>query len=72
LHGDLKSSGRIERLHEDFTRRIKTQTVLPPQLLEGGGNSSDVVLGFAGFAPDHDAQGGRLAKPQQKSVRPDD
>jgi hypothetical protein len=44
----MKSSGRIERLHEEFKRRITT--VLPPQLLEGGGNSSDVVLGFAGFA----------------------
>jgi hypothetical protein len=47
LHGDLKSPGRIERLHEEFKRRITT--VLPPQLLEGGGNSGDVVLGFAGF-----------------------
>jgi hypothetical protein len=65
LHGNLKSSGRTERLGEEFKRRITT--VLPPELVEEGGNSSDVVLGFAGFSPDHSAQGGRLAKPLNKT-----
>jgi len=36
------------------------------------GNRGDVVLGFAGFWSDHDAQGGRLAKPQRKAIRSDD
>jgi hypothetical protein len=35
-------------------------------------NRGDVVLGFAGFPSDHDAQGGRLAKPQRKAIRSDD
>jgi hypothetical protein len=51
LHGDSKSPGRTERLHEEFKRRITS--VLPPELVEEGGNSRDVVLGFAGFSPDH-------------------
>jgi putative transposase len=29
-------------------------------------------LGFAGFWPDHNAQGGRLANPQRKAIRSDD
>ena len=65
----IRTSNAIERLHEEFKRRIKTQTVLPPELVEGGGNRGDVVLGPAGFWPDHDAQGGRLAKPRREAFR---
>jgi hypothetical protein len=34
-----------------------------------GGNRRDVVLGIARFWPDHDAQGGWLAKPRRKALR---
>ena len=37
-----------------------------------GGNRGDVVLGFARFWSDHDAQSGRLAKPKRKAIRSDD
>src|ERR1700730_8896414 len=33
------------------------------------GNCRDAVLGPAGFWPDHDAQGGRLAKPRREAFR---
>ena len=33
------------------------------------GNCRDAVLGHAGFWPDHDAQGGRLAKPRREAFR---
>jgi|ERR1700732_3700048 len=55
-----------------FKRRIKTQTVLPPEGVERGGNRGDVVLGFASFWSEHDAQGRRPAKPQRKAFRSDD
>ena len=35
------------------------------------GNCRDVVLGSAGFWPDHDAQRGRLAKPRREAFRSD-
>ena len=57
----IRTSNAIERLHEEFKRRIKTQTVLP-----SAENCRDVVLGSAGFWPDHDAQRGCLAKPRRK------
>ena len=68
----IRTSNAIERLHEKFKRRIKTQTVLPPELVEGGGNLGDIVLGFADFwsdHSDHNAQGGRLAKPRREAFR---
>jgi hypothetical protein len=36
------------------------------------GNCRHVVLGFAGLWSDHDAQSGRLAKPQRNAIRSDD
>ena len=63
----IRTSNAIERLHEEFKRRIKTQTVLPL-----GGNRGDVVLGFDGFRADHHAQSRRLAKPQRNTIRSND
>ena len=54
----IRTSNAIERLHEEFKRRIKTQTVLP-----------SAVLGPAGFWPDDDAHGGRLAKLRREAFR---
>jgi hypothetical protein len=60
-----------EGLHEEIKRPIKTQTVLPPEHIEGGGNRRDVVLGFAGVRADNHPQDRRLAKPRRKAVRSD-
>jgi len=46
-----RTTNAIERLHEEFKRRIKTQTVLPV-----GGHRCDAVLGFARVRPDRDAK----------------
>ena len=54
-----------------IARRVQTADQDPDRAALGG-NSSHVVLGFAGFWPDHNAQGGRLAKPQRKAIRSDD
>ena len=50
-----RTTNAIERLHEEFKRRIKTQTVLPSCR-----HSGDVVLGAARFRSNHDAKGRRL------------
>lgn len=42
-----RTSNAIERLHEEFKRRIKTQQRKPPRF-----------LGFTGFRADHDAVDG--------------
>jgi hypothetical protein len=59
---------RHEGLHEEFKRRIKTQTVLPPERVEGGGNRRDVVLSFAGVRADNHPQDRRLAKPRRNAL----
>jgi transposase-like protein len=60
----IRTSNAIERLHEEFKRRIKT-----PDRAAFRGNCRDAVLGPAGFWPNHDAQGGRLAKPRREASR---
>ena len=45
----IRTSNSIERLHEEFKRRIKTRAAL-------GGNCGNVVLGFDGFRADHHVQ----------------
>jgi putative transposase len=47
----VRTTNAIERLHEEFKRRIKTQTVLP-----SGRHRRRVVLGAACFRPDQHAQ----------------
>ena len=66
----IRTSDAIERLHEEFKRRIKTRTGLPPELVEGGGDRGHVVLGSAGFGADHNAQSRWLAEPWRKAIRP--
>jgi len=51
-----RTTNAIERLHEEFKRRIKTQTVLP-----SAENRGDAVLGATRLGPDQHAQGRRLA-----------
>ncbi len=57
----------IERLREEFKRRIKTRTVLPRTE-----TARHVVLGAAGVGPDHHANGRRMGKPRRNSqpIRP--
>jgi putative transposase len=59
----IRTSNAIERLHEEFKRRIATQTVLP------SAETAAMILGSGGFRPDHDAQGGRLAEPHREDFR---
>jgi transposase-like protein len=53
----IRSSNAIERLREEFKRRIKAQTVLPTR------NRRYALLGIARFRPDHHAQSRWLAEP---------
>ncbi len=57
----------IERLHEEFKRRIKTRTVLPRTE-----TAANVVLGAVGVEPGHHANGRRMGKPRRNSqpIRP--
>jgi len=50
-----RTTNGIERLHEEFKQRIKTQTVLPSS------DTAAIVLGTACFQPDHYAQDRRMA-----------
>ena len=51
-----RTTNAVERLHEEFKRRIKTQTVLPsPE------TAAMLVLGAARLRTDHHAQGRWLA-----------
>ena len=54
--GATRLTNAIERLHEEFKRRIKTQTRAAPR-----GNRGHAVLGAAGLRADHHAQGRWLA-----------
>jgi putative transposase len=62
----IRTSNAIERLHEEFKRRIKTQTVLP--CAETGAHA---VLGAARLRPDHHVQSRRMADPGRKTRRSD-
>ena len=57
----------IERLNEEFRRRIKTQTVPPC-----AGERTHVALGPARLRPDHHVQGRRLGDPlpPHRALRP--
>ncbi len=47
----IRTSNAIERLHEEFKRRIKTQTVLP-----SARSRRNALLGAVGLWTDHDAK----------------
>ncbi len=55
-----RTTNAIERLHEEFKRRIKTQTVHALSR-----NRRHAVLGVDGVRPDHHAQGGRMRNPRR-------
>jgi putative transposase len=59
-----RTTNVIERLYEEFKRRIKTQTVLP-----AARNRSNVGLGFACLRPDQHAQSRRLENARRKAHR---
>ena len=62
----IRTSNAIERLHEEFKRRIKTQTVLP-----SAETAAMFVLGAVGVGSDHDAKSRWLAKPRRQAFRSD-
>ncbi len=62
----IRTSNAIERLHEEFKRRIKTQTVLPLRR-----HRSHAVLGAPRLRTDHHAQGRRMADPRRETRRSD-
>ena len=62
----VRTTNAIERLHEEFKRRIKTQTVLPSA---DGGHRSHAVVGFARLRPDQHAQGRWLANARRQTYR---
>jgi transposase-like protein len=59
-----RTANAIERFHEEFKRRIKTQT-----LLSSADTSSDAVLGAARQRADQHAQGRRMANARHKTNR---
>jgi hypothetical protein len=50
---------------QEFKRRIKTQTVLP-----SADTAAMLFWALLTFPSDHHAEGGWLAKPSRKAVRP--
>jgi transposase-like protein len=48
----VRTTNAIERLHEEFKRRIKTQTVLP-----SAETAAMLFWGLLAFRADHHAQG---------------
>ena len=60
----VRTTNAIERLHEEFKRRIKTQTVLPSSR-----HRRHVVLGAACIRSDQHAQGRRLANARHQTNR---
>jgi transposase-like protein len=62
-----RTTNAIERLNEEFRRRIKTQTVLPLRR-----DRAHAALGPPRFRPDHHAQGRRLGDPfpAHRALRP--
>jgi len=69
-HVSRKASGNrsAHRMQSNVARRVQAADQDPDRAALGG-NRGDVVLGFAGFWSDHDAQGGRLAEPKRKAIR---
>jgi transposase-like protein len=59
----VRTTNAIERLHEEFKRRIKTQTVLLSR------HCRDDVLGVACLWADQHAQGRWVADPRHKTHR---
>ena len=57
-----RTTNAIERLHEEFKRRIKTQACCPAP------RRRHAVLGAARLRPDHHAPGRRLADPSERST----
>ena len=60
----VRTTNAIERLHEEFKRRIKTQTVLP-----SADTRRHAVLGAARFRSDQHAQGRWLADARHQAHR---
>jgi transposase-like protein len=58
-----RTTNAVERLHEEFKRRIKTQTVLP------SAETAAIVLGAARRWSDHDAQSRRMADADTQARR---
>ena len=58
----IRTTNAIERLHEEFKRRIKTQTVLP-----SAETAAMLFWALAGLRADHHAQGRRLAEPRRET-----
>jgi transposase-like protein len=59
-----RTTNAIERLHEEFKRRIKTQTVLP-----SADTAAMLFWAFARFRPDQHAQGRWLTNPRHQTHR---
>ena len=59
----VRTTNAIERLHEEFKRRIKTQTVLP------SADTAAMLFWAACFRPDQHAQSRRLARSCHKAHR---
>ena len=59
-----RTTNAIERLHEEFKRRIKTQTILP------SAETAAIVLGVARFRSDQHAQGRWLEDARHQAHRP--
>jgi transposase-like protein len=62
-----RTTNAIERLHEEFKRRIKTHTALP-----SADTRSPVVLGVARRRSDHNAQNRRVEYPKPQTHRQPD
>ena len=61
----LRTTNAIERLHEEFKRRIKTQCVLPY-----AETAAMLFWALLGFRSDHHAKGRWLANPGALTHRP--
>lgn len=60
-----RTTNAVERLHEEFRRRIKTHTVLPK-----AETAPMLFMGAARLGPDHHAQGRRLGDARRAPRRP--
>jgi hypothetical protein len=68
----IRTSNAIERLHEEFKRRIKTQTLLPSAETAAMLFWALLASGQITMRADHNAQSQRVAKPQRKGFSPHD
>ena len=62
----IRTSNAIERLHEEFKRRINTQTVLPC-----AETAAMLFWALLALRTDHHAQGRRMADPRRETRRSD-